>query len=224
MIFKDEVDFLIMKSEWPWPTPKYIAIYLCGACVIVGALQLIFGTDVFVLDRSLMWSEPWRIVTSIFAHANAGHLLSNMFALGLFGLVLEGRIGPSRVLGLFILSGVLVNLATPYPVSLGASGAIYAIIGALAVLRPFMVVWIEYLPMPMVVAGLVYLVQDSIGAFVPDNVGHLAHIWGLVIGVAAGFYWRKEFGDDVHWPRSPKRSKQLEQEIDEWEQAYMGKE
>src|SRR3989338_4894255 len=158
---------------------KFSALWLCGIIILVFGLQLVIGTDNFVLDKSLIGSEPWRVLTAIFAHGSVGHLLSNLFALGLFGLILEGRIGPKKVLWLFVISGVLVNIFSPYDKSLGASGAIYAILGCLIVLRPWMFVWVIGVPMPMILAGIVWIVQDAIGLFLPTGIGHAAHLSGL---------------------------------------------
>lgn len=200
---------------------RFIALWLSAICIAVFILQLFVGTDAFILDKAQMWSEPWRIITSIFAHADAYHLLSNLFALCLFGLVLEGRIGPKRVLTLFLVSGILVNIFTMYLRSLGASGAIYSLIGCLAVLRPMMVIWVDMIPMPMIVAGIVYLVQDSIRSFIPSNIANLAHITGLFIGAAAGLFWRKRFGDRTRLRQKPGYSPELEKDIDKWEMDYM---
>lgn len=203
---------------------RFVALWLSAICVVVFILQLFFGTSSFILDRALVAHEPWRIVTSIFAHDNSLHLLTNLFALCLFGLILEGRIGPKRTLFLFLFSGIVVNVFSPYERSLGASGAIYSLIGALAVLRPTMVVWVEMIPMPMLLAGLVYLIQDMVGVFIPhDNVANLAHISGLFIGAfIAAIFWRSEFADR---PRREKRHRfdpVLESKIDRWEEHYMG--
>jgi membrane associated rhomboid family serine protease len=198
---------------------RFIALWLCAACILMFVAQHVVGTEPFVLDRSLMWSEPWRLVTSIFAHEDIGHLLANLFGLALFGLVLEGRIGPKRVFWLFMLSGIAINVFSPYPRSLGASGAIYAILGALIVLRPWMQIWVSYLPMPMFIAGIVWLAQDVIGSLVPDTIGHLAHLGGLGIGVAMGFVWKKRFGDPPR--RKNKYDPKLERELDRWEDTYM---
>ncbi len=184
-------------------------------------VQLVVGTNAVILDRSLAWQEPWRFVTAIFAHANLGHLLSNLFALGLFGLVLEDRIGFRRVLWLFFISGILINVFSPYPRSLGASGAIFAILGALVVLRPFMTVWVSGIPMPMIIAGIVWLVQDIFGVFMPTNVGNIAHIAGLFFGIGTGLFLRKEFADRPK-PKIP-RDNALEKELDMWEDVYMKK-
>ena len=200
---------------------KFAAAWLAAVCVLVFILQQVFGTDYFVLEKSLMWQEPWRILLSVFAHSGLAHLLSNLFALLLFGLILEGRIGAKKVLFLFLVSGVLINLFTLYPSSLGASGAIYAIIGALILLRPGMTIWVNWLPMPMFVAGILWTVQDAIGVFVPDNVGHLAHLGGIAVGILAGIYWRKKgFGDRIMRVKK-KKDPELERQLDEWEEKYM---
>lgn len=183
-------------------------------------VQGIIGTDAVILDRELVWKEPWRLATSIFAHGSIGHLLSNLFALGLFGLILEGRIGPKKVLWLFLVSGFAINLFTPYPRSLGASGAIYAIIGALAALRPLMIVWVNMLPLPMFVAGILWFLQDVLGLFVPSGVGRLAHIGGIFVGFGAGLWWRKRYGDRIGRERK-EFFPEIERSLDEWEEQYV---
>ncbi|MBI4449053.1 rhomboid family intramembrane serine protease [Candidatus Woesearchaeota archaeon] len=176
---------------------KYSALWLALVCIIVFVFQLIIGNDAFVLIETLKWTEPWRLVASIFAHGSAGHLLSNLFSLCLFGLVLEGRVGARRVLWLFFAAGLFANVFTWYPRSLGASGAIFGLIGALCVLRPLMVIWLNGLPVPMILAGVAYLIQDTIGLFAPSGVANGAHIIGLFVGMGAGLLWRHEFGDRI---------------------------
>ncbi len=200
---------------------RFISLWLCGIFIAMFVVQLWVGTNAVILDRSLVWQEPWRFMTAIFAHANMGHLLTNLFALGLFGLVLKGRIGSQRVLWLFLISGILINVFSPYQRSLGASGAIFAILGALVVLRPFMMVWVSGIPMPMIIAGIVWLAQDIFGLFIPTNVGNIAHIAGLFFGIGTGFFWRKEFADRPK-PKIP-RDNALEKELDAWENVYMKK-
>ncbi len=175
--------------------PKYIALWLAAACILIFTLQFVFTTEPFVLVKELKFSEPWRIILALFAHANLEHLISNLSALVLFGLILEGRIGPKRVLSLFLISGIVINLLSPYDRSLGASGAIFSILGALVVLRPWMMVWVYSMPVPMLIAGLIWLGIDLLGVFYPSSVANLAHIAGLLIGIISGFYWRKQFGD-----------------------------
>ncbi len=200
---------------------RFAALWLSGIIIAVFILQAIFGTEPFILVNLLKWSEPWRLLTSIFAHSSPAHLLSNIFALSLFGLILEGRIGSRRFLWFFLLSGVVVSIFSPYERSLGASGAIYAIIGALAVLRPAMVVWVQWIPMPMIVAGLVWLLQDVFGLFYPSGVANAAHLSGLFLGAGAGVAWRKSFGDKVSFWKKSVKDPVLERQLDNWERRNM---
>jgi uncharacterized protein len=196
---------------------KYAAVWLSAACLLVFILQQFLGSGFFVLEKSLMWSQPWRIITSLFAHADIAHLFSNVFGLLLFGLLLEGRIGPKKVLLIFLGSGIIANIFTVYPSSLGASGAIYAVIGTLAVLRPQMVIWVSYIPMPMALAALFWLAQDVIRTLIPSNIGSIAHISGLGLGILAGFYLRSRGFGDKSVREIKKTDPALERELDQWE-------
>jgi len=197
---------------------KYTALWLGLICVFVFILQSIFGTEYFLLINELKFTQPWRILTSIFAHSGGAHLIANLFSLVLFGLILEGRIGAKRVLWLFLSSGILINLFSPYERSLGASGAIFAILGVLIILRPWMIIWLQGIPLPMFLAGLVWLVIDLFGVFHPTNVANLAHIGGLFVGVIYGIFLWKRFGD--RWGRK-KRDIHLEKKAEEFDRKFM---
>jgi len=201
---------------------RFVGLWLSALMVLVFILQNAFGTDWFVLDVDLILQMPWTLITAMFAHANVGHLLSNLFALVLFGLILEGRIGPRRVLWLFLISGLLINLLTPltpYQRVLGASGGIFAIIGALAMLRPWMVIYVHYLPLPMVVASFVWTVQDLFGVFFPSGTANLAHLGGLVIGLVIGYYWRKQ-GFEDKGQRKTRLHPHHEAQLDDYERRF----
>ena len=148
-------------------------------------------TELFLLNE-LSFSQPWRFVTAIFLHGDFGHLLYNMFALLLFGGMLERLIGGRRFLLVFFATGIIANFVSVffYPSSLGASGAIFGIIGSLIVVRPTLVVFAFGLPMPMFIAGILWATGDIIGLFVPSNVGNIAHLSGLAIGLLFGAFYR----------------------------------
>jgi len=200
---------------------RFIALWLSGIVIVVFALQQVYSTEPFLLINDLKFTEPWRLITSIFAHGSPAHLLNNLFALALFGSILEARIGTKRFLWLFLAGGVMVNVFSPYASSLGASGAIFAVLGALIVLRPGMVIYIHFLPMPMMIAGVVWLAQDIFGVLYPSGVANLAHISGLFIGLGVGMYWRNAFGDKKE--NKPKQDKDpvLEKQLDEYERQHM---
>ena len=196
---------------------RFVALWLTGIIIAGFILQSIIGTDQVVLVNDLKFSEPWRLVTSIFAHGGPAHLINNIIALSLFGLILEGRIGPKRVLWLFLLAGIAVNILSPYDRSLGASGAIYAILGALIVLRPKLVVWTHFMPMPMIVALFVWAAGDVLGIFAPSGTANIAHLGGLFVGVVAGIYYRRQFRE--HKGREENVHVD-EDKVKEWEKSF----
>lgn len=179
-------------------TPKYITLWLCGICILIFLVQTIIPgfTEAFMLTENAI-SQPWQFLTAIFLHANIVHLFYNLFALFLFGLILEGFIGSKKFLWLFIISGILANMMSFYwyPNSLGASGAIMAVIGCLAVLRTGMTVWAFNLPMPMFIAAIVWVSIDLLGIFGlgDPSVGHIAHVSGIFMGVLYGIFLRLKY-------------------------------
>lgn len=176
---------------------KY-SLILVGICVVVFILQTISPsiTDQFALYSSRVFGEPWLLVTSVFLHGSFSHLFFNMFALGLFGFILENIIGSRKFIQIYLLSGIAasVGAAIFYPASLGASGAIYGIMGTLAVLRPKMRIWIMgFFPMPMYMAAIVWAGMDLLGMFAPSGTANAAHLFGLGAGIVAGFILRGDF-------------------------------
>ena len=74
---------------------KWSSIFL-GLCVLVFLLELVapeFMFRNFALTSGQVASQPWTVITHIFMHGGASHLLMNMFALFLFGFILEREIG-----------------------------------------------------------------------------------------------------------------------------------
>ncbi|NPA38363.1 MAG: rhomboid family intramembrane serine protease [Candidatus Nanohaloarchaeota archaeon] len=167
--------------------------------------------------------EIWRYITSLFIHYGLGHLISNMFALLIFGTILEGIIGSRNFLIVYFLSGIaggiFFNLLTPPDVvGAGASGAISGIIGALTVLRPKLVLY-YYVPMPLILLSAFYLFQDLYGLFYPtDSIGYAAHIGGFLAGALWGLLNRHRFKE---YYEVKKEVLLKDEDIDEWEKTYM---
>lgn len=199
---------------------RYLAIWLSLLCIAMFILQAYTGiTDSLLLNQD-SWFQPWRFVTAIFLHGSPSHLIFNLFALILFGLVTERVIGSSRFLAVFFISGIFANLVAVnfYSESLGASGAIYGILGTLAVLRPRMVVWAFNLPMPMFVAAILWIVLSLVGIFVPSNTGDIAHLSGIVAGFIFGFLFR----NSVRVVRERKQRIDIpESYVRSWENTWM---
>ena len=179
---------------------KFYSLWLCFIILGVFILQLfIVGFNELFILNSNAWVEPWRFFSSIFLHGGVIHLIYNLFALALFGLILENLIGSKRFLIVFFVSGIIANLISInfYDSSLGASGAIFGVIGALVFIKPLMVVWAFGLPMPMFLAGILWGIGDLLGAigFLTgnpiDNTGNIAHLSGMFIGFIFGSFYRK---------------------------------
>lgn len=121
-----------------------------------------------------------------------------MLALLIFGTFLEPRVTGRMYLLIFFLAGIVGNLGYMVTASsstipgLGASGAIYGVMGAVAVLEPFATVYLGFAPMPMIFAAFIWTLTEFLGLFVPGNIAHGAHLAGLFVGIAFGFYLRKK--------------------------------
>ena len=174
---------------------KLYSVIISGGLIVSFLLQLVIPgyTDAFVLN-SKAYYEPWRFVTSIFLHSGITHLIYNLFALILFGLIFEKITSSNKFILVFFVTGVVANLIAVnfYPSSLGASGAIFGIIGAVTIIRPFIIIWAFGLPMPIIVATFLWAAGDILYTFIPTNVGTIAHLSGLFAGLTLGIFFRKK--------------------------------
>ncbi|MEM3737303.1 MAG: rhomboid family intramembrane serine protease [Candidatus Bathyarchaeia archaeon] len=162
-------------------------------------LQNILGTPlIFMFIPALALEMPWMFVTSIFLHGGLTHLIINLIALAFLGAVLEGMLGAKRFLLLYLSAGVVGNLLymvtalNPFTPAVGASGAIYGIMGTLATLRPRMLVLVGIIPLPIIVVALGYAIIDITGMFAQSQIAHGAHLGGLILGVAYGLHLRRK--------------------------------
>jgi membrane associated rhomboid family serine protease len=147
------------------------------------------------LQRASFTEEPWKIVTNLFIHANIWHILANMLTLYFFGTYLLRLVGENKFLIVYFLGGIVGNafymlLGDPYATVIGASGAIFAVGGALTVLRPNLRVLVLPIPIPLplwvAVIGGFFIIS-----LVP-NVAWQAHLGGLLFGLLAGYFFKKK--------------------------------
>jgi len=197
------------------------ALWLSLVIFIVFLLQaLIKGfTDYFILDTRTVLFKFYTLITAVFLHSGLPHIMYNLFGLALFGSILEHVIGSRRFLILFFISGLVASLASLpfYTRVLGASGAVFGILGMLGILRPKLTVWVYSMPMPMIVALFVWAIGDIIGIYAPAGTANIAHLGGLGIGVIAGFYYRKQFSEKKH----KKEEVYIDEEkVKEWEKSF----
>jgi membrane associated rhomboid family serine protease len=150
-----------------------------------------------------MLYRPWTFVTYMFLHGGFAHLFFNMYALYIFGSVLERVWGTKKFLFYYFATGigaglihigiqVLTNDAAP---TIGASGAIFGLLLGYAMLYPDSIMGLIFPPVTMkakwfvlIYAGIELLLGVS-GA--QSGVAHFAHLGGLVVGLVLMFYWKK---------------------------------
>ena len=178
---------------------KFYSLWFLLINVIVFAVQNMFEwfTDMFVLNGLVISSwQVWRFVSAIFLHGSITHLAYNMFALFFFGFALEKLIGSKKFLFVYFGTGIIANIISInfYPSSLGASGAIMGIIGALAIIKPMMMVWAFGMILPMFIAAGLWIAGDilgALGAFGDTGIGNIAHLSGVGVGLIIGLFLRK---------------------------------
>ncbi|MGR2752369.1 rhomboid family intramembrane serine protease [Agromyces arachidis] len=168
---------------------------IIGITLAVFVLQLIPGLA--VTDRLLyagVYSlpfnfEPWRMLTSLLVHSTGllFHVALNMYTLWIFGQLLEGLLGRWRFLALYLISGLagsvaVLWLADPRTGVVGASGAIFGLMGAFLVIQRRLGGSATQL---LVLVGI-----NLVIGFVPGfNISWQAHLGGLVGGALVGLIY-----------------------------------
>jgi membrane associated rhomboid family serine protease len=151
------------------------------------------------LDPGNWTGKPWTVLTCIFTHYDIWHIFANMLTLYFLGRFLNLMIGDRWFLTIYFIGGIIGSFfyilfstfltAAPYSPVLGASGAIFAVGGALVLLAPQIKVLLFFvIPMPLWVAIIGGFLIIS---FLP-GVAWEAHLGGLVTGLAIGYYLRRK--------------------------------
>lgn len=207
--------------------------------------------------------EYWQIISHIFMHGGFSHILFNMFALFIFGSVLEQYLGQNRFIFLYLTAGLgaaglqilfsylnyneavntyidagysiseikeviaytervgnKIQISSDIPRStteqlvssyitpmVGASGAIFGVLAAFAVVYPNMPLFIIFIPIPIKAKYLIggYFLLNVYSALSgntilgPSNTAYWAHIGGAVIGFITMWYWKKNEMNNNRW-------------------------
>ena len=125
-------------------------------------------------------TQPWRMLTAAFMHASILHVLFNMFSLFIFGPAIEATVGRVRFIVLYLLAAfggsVAVAVLAPSQAVVGASGAIFGLLGAFFIIQRRLGGNNTQL---LVLIGL-----NVLFGFIVPNVSWQAHLGGLVVGAA----------------------------------------
>jgi membrane associated rhomboid family serine protease len=171
--------------------------FLIIANLVVFIMTLVrsdMGSFLALLPYPYFLSQPWGIITHMFVHANFWHILCNMISLYFLGSLLIRLIGENKFLTVYFLGGIIgglfyVFVLPPLKPAVGASGAIFALGGALAIMAPRLPVFMFFvpIPVPLWIAILVFLLIS----FIP-GIAWQAHLGGLLLGLGAGYYYKKK--------------------------------
>lgn len=140
--------------------------------------------------------EIWRWITSLFLHASASHIFFNMLGLYFFGRILEDEVSPQWFLSVYFVSGLLGNLifmlTSAAPV-VGASGAMFGVMGAAMLLNPLRKVYLYVFPLPLGIVAVTFVIFESLVVYFQpqefSQVANIAHVAGILVGsIFALFY------------------------------------
>ena len=149
--------------------------------------------------------RPYQLFTYMFAHGGFMHILFNMIGLIVFGNFLEQYWGSNRFLTFYLVTGIgaaviygTVNYFTGGGGSMvGASGAVYGLLMAAAMLFPNTVVMLLFPPIPIklkwlaIALGAIAL-YSSLNTQAGDNVAHLAHLGGMIFAFILIKIWQRK--------------------------------
>ncbi len=173
-------------------------IIIAITCIV----SLFAFNDAALLRRLILWppaverqKEYYRLITYGLIHADGQHLLFNMMTLFFFGRAMEGffstELGPLGF-AIFYVGGLVVSILPTFLKnrnnsnyhSLGASGAVSAVLFAFILIEPWAKILVFVVPMPAILYAILYVVysiyMDRRGI---GNVNHSAHLWGAAYGV-----------------------------------------
>ena len=172
---------------------------IAATCVV----SFVAFNNARLLERLILWPpaitrqhQYERLVTYGLVHASPGHLFVNMLTLFFFSPLIEqayaiflGRFGfvifYIVALIVSILPTFLANRDNPNYRSLGASGAVSAVVFTFVLLQPWATILLYLVPVPAIFYAVLYVVYSIyMDRRASDNVNHSAHLWGAAFGVS----------------------------------------
>jgi len=169
--------------------------------VVTVAVSLLAWQRPSWLDRLIYWppavarGEWWRLLSHGFVHVDGQHLAFNMITFYFFGSTMEnllaGRIGPIGFV-LFYLSAIVIAMLPshvrhrrdPHYRSLGASGAVSAMLFAYILMDPWAMLLVFVIPVPAILFAAAYVIYSVHAMRDPrSRINHGAHLWGGLYGV-----------------------------------------
>ena len=157
----------------------------------------------FALRSPMPLANCYQLLSYMFMHANLSHLFFNMFALWMFGRVIEYDLGSKRFLTYYLIWGVgagLMQLGVNaieggWALGVGASGAVYGLLLAYGMLHPNNTIMLMFPPIALkakwfvVIYGVIELFAGIASS--GGGVAHYAHLGGMLWGFLLLRYWKR---------------------------------
>ena len=177
----------VFKKEEPVVTKFLVLINVLLFLVLLFSgepMSTRFGVN---NEHVIMGKEYYRLFSAIFAHADFIHLGVNMYALYIIGSQIENFLGKTRYLAVYLFSGILgslfsIALNDPNVISVGASGAIFGLMGSLLYFGYHYRIYLSVALKNQIIPIL--LINLALGFVIP-GIDNFAHIGGLIGGVTA---------------------------------------
>ncbi len=185
-----------------------VALFIIFLFVPINFIQKFVALDPFYI---LKGKYIWTFLTSMFMHVGPIHLFVNMISLFFVGSLVERIVGRKRYLNFYLIAGLLggiffvlfyflagnLNINVP---AVGASGALFGLIGLLMLLTPNLRVYVMFIPIPIKLkyaapGMLVILWLISVAGNIP--IGNTAHLGGLITGLIYGIYIRYNYPNKI---------------------------
>lgn len=209
-------------------SPRSVVNNLIAINVIVYLAQMLLpGMDAKIVQYLGLhfWESkffyPHQLITYMFVHGGLSHLFFNMFALWMFGRILEYDMGPKRFFTYYMVAGIgagVLNLMVNWwqvsslqavyglsdpglimhvnqMVTIGASGSVFGVLLAFGMIHPNDRIMLLIPPIPMKAKYfvIIYGVLELVMGFTAnDNIAHFAHLGGMLFGFILLWYWKSK--------------------------------
>jgi membrane associated rhomboid family serine protease len=180
-----------------YPVFMFITYYIIGINAIVSLIGLfvypkVIETGMMMPYRTIRNKTWYELITSGFVHGSVSHLIFNMFTLFWFGPILENQIGEIQFLGLYFTGLIASSVPSlikqkdnPQYATLGASGAVEAVLFGFILLFPMEFLYLMFIPVPIpaILFGLAFIGYSIYASKKEGTINHEAHIAGAAWGI-----------------------------------------
>jgi len=175
----------------------FITYYIIAANVIISLIGLfvypkVVEVGMMIPYRTIRNKTWYEIITSGFVHGSISHLLFNMITLFFFGPVLENQIGEVQFIGIYFTGLIVSSLPSlirekdnPQYATLGASGAVEAVLFGFIILFPMEKLYLMFIPIPIpaIIFGFAFIGYSIYASKKEGKINHEAHIAGAAWGI-----------------------------------------